>query len=177
MPEEKIQTITLSELQRINHTVLDLVQDELLKMGIEVKIGSSQYSDSSTGCCKLEFKTVGGLSQEALLLENSWQNFGFKANPRGCEIFYNRKHYQVVGLKSRARKNPIIVRHVESGSARSPMGSLPEIAWPPFERRVSHVLTSHAPSTSARSSDRPQPTSVASKSGGVGSTGLTSNSR
>ena len=116
MPEEKIQTITLSELQRINHTVLDLVQDELLKMGIEVKIGSSQYSDSSTGCCKLEFKTVGGLSQEALLLENSWQNFGFKANPRGCEIFYNRKHYQVVGLKSRARKNPIIVRHVESGN-------------------------------------------------------------
>ena len=63
------------------------------------------------------------------------------------------------------------------GLARSPMGSLPEIAWPPFERRVSHVLTSHAPSTSARSSDRPQPTSVASKSGGVGSTGLTSNSR
>ena len=110
MPEEKIETITLSELQRLNHHILDLIQDNLLHMGIEVSIGSSQYSDSSTGCCKLEFKTVGGLSQEELLLENSWENLGFKHNPRGEEIIVNRKHYTVYGLRSRARKNPIVIQ-------------------------------------------------------------------
>ena len=114
MPEEKIETITLPELRRINDTVHGLIKDELLKMGIEVKLGASQYSDSSTGCLKLEFNTVGGLTQEALLLENSWENLGFKDNPRGEFIDYNRKNYVVVGLRSRARKNPIIVRLVET---------------------------------------------------------------
>jgi len=113
---DKVKTITKSELTRIEQVISDLITETLESdLGIEFRFNGGQYSNDSTGNLKIELTVKGGLTQEELLLENSWSAFGFTANPRGCEMYLGCRHFVVKGIKPRARKNQFIVQEIEGG--------------------------------------------------------------
>ncbi len=114
---DKVKTITKSELTRIEEVISNLITETLESdLGIEFRFTRGQYSNQSTGNLKMELNVKGGLTQEELLLENSWSRFGLVANPRGCEMFLGGRNWVVIGLVPRARNGKdFIVENMDSG--------------------------------------------------------------
>lgn len=110
---DKVKTITKSELTRIEQVISDLITETLESdLGIEFRFNGGQYSNDSTGNLKIELTVKGGLTQEELLLENSWQNFGLAKNPRGHQMVLGGRGFVVKGLKPRARKDQFLVQEI-----------------------------------------------------------------
>ena len=110
----KVKTITKSELTRIEQVISDLITETLESdLGIEFRFNGGQYSNESTGNLKIELTVKGGLTQEELLLENSWRHFGFIKSPLGERMYLSGRHYVVKGLKPRARKDQFLVQEID----------------------------------------------------------------
>jgi hypothetical protein len=111
---DKVKTITKSELTRIEQVISDLITETLeCDLGIEFRFNGGQYSNDSTGNLKIELTVKGGLTQEELLLDNSWRHFGFIKSPLGEQMYLGGRNFVVKGLKPRARKDEFLVQEIE----------------------------------------------------------------
>ena len=90
------------------------------KLGVTFKAGSGSYEpDGSAGHYKLEITEVrdDGVTAEQLKFNKVCQLYNLKPQDFGKTLKVNGRDFKLVGLNTRAPKNPVMIKCLESGGS------------------------------------------------------------
>tara|TARA_R110002020_G_scaffold8645_2_gene34354 strand:+ start:5290 stop:5724 length:435 start_codon:yes stop_codon:yes gene_type:complete len=122
----KLTQINKQALKSINADVASALKAVEEKYGISVNIKNAHYTDGTTGDAKLMYSIVSAdgntMTEEATAFKERiqyWDN-GNATQKLAAEDLFQKftcqgKEFKVVGLRTRARKQPILAQEVSSG--------------------------------------------------------------
>lgn len=126
----KLTQINKQALKSINADVASALKAVEEKYGISVNIKNAHYTDGTTGDAKLMYSIVSAdgntMTEEATAFKERIQYWGDEALGQQLTAdhlfqtftlgdFDSRRTFKVVGLRTRARKQPILALEVSSG--------------------------------------------------------------
>jgi hypothetical protein len=113
-----METMNKKNAQLLREILKDVLTEPLKNHGLKFELGNARFDNDSVKFNGFVISLEGGLSQEEkdLKQELEWRS----EYPHLIELDSNRvaenqgKQYTLVGYKPRARKNPFIVREMQS---------------------------------------------------------------
>lgn len=113
----KIRTISSATIKQINERIHEAVSETMRELGIDAQTKGMRYSNNVTGQLTLELAVIGenGESAEQVNFNQTAMMFGLKSSDYERRFRYAGQAYQLVGLKPRSPKYPIIGRDIYSG--------------------------------------------------------------
>lgn len=116
-PFEKLDK---SNIKQVRQVVADKLK-ELEALGLKVDLGNIKY-DSGMFSTKMTAHVTGGKEIDPLeIARKEWDTycykFEFEKSDFGRLIQQGAKRYQIVGLKPRSRKSPIIIKEIVTGTS------------------------------------------------------------
>lgn len=94
--------------------ILDEALNSLKDIGLDFKIGNIQY-DSDTFNTKITISISGADSEYTREFKKYHEMYGFKLDMLDKVFKMGSKSYKLIGLKPRARKNPVLVKNINDG--------------------------------------------------------------
>ena len=93
----------------------NILDGKLLEAGMNVGKINTKYDDADSFTIKITFEREGGVP----ILESDFRNYAdmyhLNGSDFGRESDFNGTTYKIIGLKTRARKRPIVMERVSDG--------------------------------------------------------------
>jgi len=114
------------KITEMNHDSLGILRTEMQsamhgvakKHGVDIRIGACSYLDSNA-TFKVEVATVGSSgivrSKTRTDFERYASMFGLKKSDLGRKITYTGERFEIVGLKVKSRRFPILAKRLSDG--------------------------------------------------------------
>lgn len=113
----KINSLDRTAVRRINDDIQSALDAVAKRYGVQIKVGNSRFSDSNC-TTKIDISTVneGGtvMTKEATDFNRFATSFGI-TKKLGDTFEFRYDTYEIVGLKPRSSKYPVLAKNVSNG--------------------------------------------------------------
>lgn len=109
--------------KNIVYVVKDQLKEELIevgdKMGLDIVIRNGKFTDTQLSL-KIDLRVLNDSGEAVLQMAEDFKQYaemyGLQPSDLGKKVTYNGAKHEIVGLKPKNRKYPIIVKNLENGT-------------------------------------------------------------